>query len=435
MNLIKSIWPAVPTVTQISIADTIKYQENKFTFLADLIKAKIKAARLDAHLFKSASDFAISDAKQAIIIAQINEKKQYQHKSIYTCIDSDSFFEVEYNNEETSFETFNVQAKDLVPGIVAGIHLRKAKKAPFKNTLLNLSHRIGIGKQYYVAKQFILPGIRSQQNFSKPGAKCVFISDVHVGSKVFLEIAFLNLIKYLNENKDIDVLIITGDICDGTAVYPGQVHDLAINSYSEQYSRLAVYLQGLRKDIALVLIPGNHDLPRREPQQFDLDSKNIAKLKDAHPNTYIFSNPAYISIGEYKLLLYHGASFDSLIAQCEDLTYSQPTKVCQRLLQYRNLCPSTNKVPVLPTEHLYHMIPEDIDVFAAGHIHKLGYVFDKNRLIISSATWQSLTGFQDYVGLVPDYGKAIIHQLGSKHVDIISFIADTDEVRSYKAVV
>ena len=104
-----------------------------------------------------------------------------------------------------------------------------------------------------------------------------FISDIHLGSTMFLEeefsrfISWLNLEKGSDEQKDfakkVKYLFIVGDTVDGVGIYPGQEDSLKIKDIREQYIKLAEFLGKLRKDINIFMIPGQHDAVRvAEPQ-------------------------------------------------------------------------------------------------------------------------------------------------------------------------
>ena len=73
-----------------------------------------------------------------------------------------------------------------------------------------------------------------------------FTSDIHVGSKLFLEKQFVKFIEWLNGNVDtrkdiaekIKYLVISGDLVDGIGVYPNQDKELSISDIYKQYSVL-----------------------------------------------------------------------------------------------------------------------------------------------------------------------------------------------------
>ena len=97
----------------------------------------------------------------------------------------------------------------------------------------------------------------------------LFISDIHLGSKYFLEDSFVKFIDWLNcknvsdEQKNqiekIKYLFITGDNVDGVGAFPGQEGELKIKDIREQYNVLAGYLDRIPKHITIIMCPGQHD--------------------------------------------------------------------------------------------------------------------------------------------------------------------------------
>jgi len=94
----------------------------------------------------------------------------------------------------------------------------------------------------------------------------LFISDLQYGSKLFLEEEFLRFIDYLNgkfpntpEVEKIKYLFIVGDLVSGVGVYPNQRRDLKIEDIEEQFQGFAELLNRIRKDIKIIISPGNHD--------------------------------------------------------------------------------------------------------------------------------------------------------------------------------
>ncbi|MFQ5892034.1 MAG: hypothetical protein ACE5HW_04495, partial [Candidatus Methanofastidiosia archaeon] len=87
-------------------------------------------------------------------------------------------------------------------------------------------------------------------NKSRKNLSVALISDLHVGSKMFLEKAFLRFIRWLNLKYEkqmelastVKYLIIAGDIADGIGIYPNQREELDIDDLIEQYEKTAELL-------------------------------------------------------------------------------------------------------------------------------------------------------------------------------------------------
>ncbi|UCH89712.1 MAG: metallophosphoesterase, partial [Thermoplasmata archaeon] len=86
----------------------------------------------------------------------------------------------------------------------------------------------------------------------------LFISDIHVGSKEFLEMQWSKLMKWLNGKEKvrgditadkISYIVVAGDLVDGIGIYPDQENELIIKDIYKQYSRLAELLDKVPEDI------------------------------------------------------------------------------------------------------------------------------------------------------------------------------------------
>src|SRR5207245_5337057 len=138
-----------------------------------------------------------------------------------------------------------------------------------RDQVLFLETRKSSGK-LLVAENIVLPEIPDH----KPGRTgeelyAVLISDVHVGSKVFMEDAFGRVLRWLKGEvggpdqrhiaDHVKYVLIGGDLVDGIGVYPRQEVDLKVPDIYEQY-RLAAKLVGEIPDqMEGVLIPGTDD--------------------------------------------------------------------------------------------------------------------------------------------------------------------------------
>ncbi|MBI2446176.1 metallophosphoesterase [Candidatus Micrarchaeota archaeon] len=149
-----------------------------------------------------------------------------------------------------------------------------------------------------------------------------FLSDLHVGSKYFLQHQFQHFLGFLNgkgteEEQElsgkIKYLFIAGDLVDGIGVYPTQEKQLVTKDIYEQYKNMSEFLMQVPEHIHVILAPGNHDAVRTaepQPALFDEFAQGLEK-KD---NMHLVGNPAWFEVEGLKVLMYHGTSLDSLIA-------------------------------------------------------------------------------------------------------------------------
>lgn len=271
------------------------------------------------------------------------------------------------------------------------------------------------------AISIIRPDIPNTQKISlareNARGKAVFISDIHVGSKTFLEDAWLRFVDWLGD--EIDYLIIAGDVVDGIGIFPGQDRELAILDIYEQYAKAAEYLNAVPRHVKMIISPGNHDAVRQaEPQP--CFPERITRL--FRSDITFVGNPAMVDIGGVKVLIYHGRSMDDIIAGTHGFSYSDPAKPMASMLRFRHLSPIYGgRVSIAPEKKDHFVIDPVPDILHCGHVHTVGVSRYKNVLTINSGTWQSQTEFQKRMNLVPMPAKATVVDLASMEYRINSF--------------
>ena len=268
-----------------------------------------------------------------------------------------------------------------------------------------------------------IPRTNSPNRADRP-VEAALISDVHVGSKEFLEDAWDNFTSWLRtpEAELIEYLVIAGDMVEGVGVYPGQDADLVEVDIYDQYERFSEKLKQVPGDIQIIMIPGNHDAVRLAEPQPMLDDEFMS-LFDSHDITAT-SNPSTITIESVKILVYHGASLDEIIAQVPDAygTYEKPHLAMQTLLKKRHLAPPFGgMIRIAPEKRDYLVIDEIPDVFHAGHVHTVGVGTYNGITIVNSGCWQSQTDFQQRNNLDPDPGIAPILDLQTLDITLRRF--------------
>ncbi len=264
-----------------------------------------------------------------------------------------------------------------------------------------------------------------------------FISDVHVGSKNFLERNFLKFVDYLNgkegnqrESEKIKYLFIVGDVVAGVGVYPGQEKELAIRDIEGQYSKVAELLGKIRSDIKIILIPGNHDCVRLMEPQPVLDEKYAWALYNLKNLTFA-SNPSVINVGSTKkfsgfnVLMYHGFSYpyyaNNIPGLISEDAHRHPDKVMAYLLKNRHLAPTHISVQHSPSEEDLLFIKNAPDIFVSGHTHKNAISYHNNILVISNGCWELLMPYQEKMGFESDYCKVPVFNLKTRETKILDF--------------
>jgi DNA polymerase II small subunit len=268
----------------------------------------------------------------------------------------------------------------------------------------------------FIVKDIILPDIPDHvANRSKTEAYAVFVSDLHVGSKYFMEKEFNDLISWFSSPdptaKRVKFFILGGDVVDGIGIYPNQDKELVALNTQDQLQLLFEVLDKVPKHIKVFIAPGNHDPGRRALPQPAIPAKYNPDLW-GRKNFFMIGNPAIISLNGVKVLIFHGQSVDDIVKTTPGLSYDKPAKVMQYLLKARHLSPIYGAQTPLAPELKDFMVIDDVpDIFHAGHVHVIDLDLYKNILILNSGAWQSQTPFQSGVGITPTPGIAVLVNL------------------------
>ena len=293
-------------------------------------------------------------------------------------------------------------------------------------------------KEIIFANELIFPDSTLSEKKKSPVEEyAIFIGDVHYGSKLFFHDNFDKFINYLNGNipntpevEKIKYLFIVGDLVAGVGVYPEQERDLEVADLEGQFKGISGLLSKIRKDIAIIISPGNHDGVRLMEPQPILDKKYAEPLYHLE-NVFLVTNPCWVKIGEQKgfsgidILLYHGFSYfyyaDNIPSLIKSDSVNSPDKIMAYLLMNRHLAPTHSSTQYYPLEEDPLVIDKVPDIFLSGHIHKCAISFYNNTLLISGAAWEAKTTFQEKVGNEPDFCKVPIYNLKTGGIKILDF--------------
>ena len=268
----------------------------------------------------------------------------------------------------------------------------------------------------FFTKEIIVPDIPDHFSNRSDSETCaVFLSDLHVGSKFFMEKEFDSFVSWLSNPdpiaRKVRFVILAGDVVDGVGVYPNQDKELDCLTIEEQLTKLEEVLSKIPKNIKVFIVPGNHDPGRRalpQPAYPEKYSQNLRK----HENFFLVGNPAMISLNGVKVLVFHGQSIDDIVKTTPGLSYDNPTKVMRQLLKSRHLSPIYgSQTPIAPEIEDMMVIDEVPDIFHVGHVHIVGFDMYRGVLLLNSGTWQKQTPFQASIGLTPTPGLAVIVNL------------------------
>lgn len=266
-----------------------------------------------------------------------------------------------------------------------------------------------------MTERFFRPTPPKNRNMNRAdeNVEVVFISDIHVGSNMFLEKQWKRFVTWLNgdlvsQNKnssaDVRYLVVAGDLVDGIGIYPDQEEELVIKDIHEQYSRLGELLSDVSRDIKIILSPGNHDAVRQaEPQPALLPE--FQKYFD--PDIVFVGNPCFMALNGVEILVYHGRSFDDIVKFVPEATYTNPILPMKEMLLRRHLVPIYGERTPIAPEHRDNLLIDRLpDIFVTGHVHTSGCERYSDMLLINASAWQAQTSFQRTLNFNPDPCKA-----------------------------
>jgi DNA polymerase II small subunit len=283
-----------------------------------------------------------------------------------------------------------------------------------------------------IVQNIVFPDIKLQNNKHRAEIPiCVaFLSDIHVGSNMFMEDEWNSFLKWINGNlgnsrqrdvaSKIKYLVLPGDLVDGIGIYPDQEKELSINNIYKQYESLAKQLELIPDHITLILQPGNHDAVRpAEPQP--TFEKEIRDLFTG--SNYIFvGNPCFLSLHGVEILSYHGQSLLDFSTNIQHLNYNEPTEVMKVMLKKRHLAPVYGGYTPIAPEHADYMIIDSVpDIFVTGHVHISSIDNYRGVLLINASSWQAQTSYQKMLNFIPDSAKLPIVNLKTGNATTMDF--------------
>ncbi|MBM3200627.1 hypothetical protein FJZ53_06835, partial [Candidatus Woesearchaeota archaeon] len=291
------------------IQDFVKYFKHRYSYLREVLQGR---AELSGPVSINRLSSKNKGEKMALIGIVVDKRTTKNGNITVTLEDPTGTINILARKDKE--EVYNA-AKNLVLDEVIGVNGSFGDNILFANNIL-----------------FPDIPLTKELKKSKDDVYAVFISDIHVGSRMFLPEDFQKFLDWINceygtdEQKEIakkvKYLFIVGDLVDGIGIYPEQDKELNIKDINEQYKKCAEYLSQIRQDIKVIISPGNHDALRISEPQPKISNKfaePLHKLK----NITLVTNPAMINIHASKefpgfdVLLYHGYSFDYYVSNVD----------------------------------------------------------------------------------------------------------------------
>jgi DNA polymerase II small subunit len=391
------------------IEDYLGYFQDRFRRMEKLLRQ-----RIDVRSATSITDALKAPANMKLkIIGMITEKRELKQK-IFLRI-----------------EDLHATATVLVPQSAPQGLMKKAR-------LLLLDQVVCLSviktkRWLLIAEDVILPDIARKSRHKAPiPVHAVLTSDMHVGSTKFHKESFNRFMlwlngKYGNEKMreiagHVKYVLIAGDIVDGIGIYPDQIKELAVKDVYEQYRLAAKFIEQIPDYIEVVIIPGNHDAPRKALPQPAISNEFLEPLQESR-KVHSLGNPSFLSLHNVEILLYHGRSLEDVISTLPGMNHQHPEKAMTLLLKSRHLAPVYGgKTPLSPENRDFLIIERVPDILHSGHIHVLEYNNYRGVLVVNSGGWQQQTDYMHRLGFVPTVGKAPVVNLQTLEAKVIPFI-------------
>ncbi len=364
------------------------------------------------HNIESIKQYAVG--REVVIAGMVYEKRLTQNGHILLRLEDETdtanvlFYKPKDSQNNQYTELFNNAGKIINDEVVA---VRGKISGPF-----------------VIANSLIYPDIPiHQRKRTEEDLAIAFMSDVHVGSKLFMQKQFDRFLEWMNgkyeHKKDlagkVKYIVVSGDLVDGIGVYPNQEKELAIDDIYKQYTELFSLISRVPEYVHIFLLTGNHDAVQRAEPQPQLPGEFYKDFKLS--NVHLVSNPGYVTLNGLRVLGYHGTSLDSIIQGIPGCSYSKPEGAMLEVLKRRHLSPIYGDNPIVPTKSDAMVIDKVPDILHMGHLHKNGYSEHHGTLIINSGTWQARTDFQVRMGHIPTPAMLPVHEAKKGEMSVVDF--------------
>lgn len=391
-----------------TLEEYIEYFQDRFKRME-----KILRKRMDVRDASTLSDALKAPPNSKVkFIGMITEKREAKQKLLLRVEDLEASATVLVSPSKN--RNVMKKARDLLSDQVVCIAAAKGR-----NDLL-------------IAEDIIWPDTPQRRpNGASMPIYAALISDLHIGSKMFMKEAFTRFLLWLNGKfgdaksrelaGQVKYLVIAGDVVDGIGVYPNQLEELAIGDIYEQYRMASRFIEEIPDYIEVIIIPGNHDASRKALPQPAIPRNYAEPLHEAR-KVYSLGNPCTVSLHDVELLICHGRSLDDIASIALGVSFNTPEEAMKLLLQSRHLAPVYGgKTSIAPEKRDFMVIEKPPDILHCGHVHVLGYEMYRGTLLVNSGAWQNQTKFQEEMGLVPTPGIIPVVNLQTLEVKPISF--------------
>ncbi|MDO8627266.1 MAG: metallophosphoesterase, partial [Candidatus Diapherotrites archaeon] len=344
-----------------TVKDMTAMYQDRFNYLSGVLKKRFGVGN-------NAKDFSklhkVTKGHEVDIVGMV--EKKWVSKNGHVCI---------------SLEDIEGTAIALI--LKSELNLMRESEKIIPDDIIGLKGVKGEGEMI-IAKQIFYPEMpMRQQKKIERDLSLIVLSDIHVGSKLFLEKEFNRFLDWLNcrigDEKELEkvgkikYIVIAGDSVDGIGVYPEQINELLITDIYKQYEKLEDLLLQIPEHIHIIFAPGNHDAVRKADPQPAIGKAFLPRLY-AKKNFHFVGSPVWVEIEGLKVLVYHGNSMHDLYAQIPGLDASKPEKAITEAL--KRCCLGFTygfKNPYVATKKDFMVIRDFPDLYIGGDMHHTGY--------------------------------------------------------------
>ncbi len=306
-----------------------------------------------------------------------------------------------FSKEEGKYDSISIEIEDLFGSakvIIPSSKLNDIAKEIDEDDIILIEGKIKKGKtgSYILAENIIYPELEfTSKNEEGEDVLIAITSDIRYGNENFLEEKLMEFIDFINGKfeeyneiaKKIKYLIICGDLIEGVS-FESKYYGL-IDEIEEEYSGIAKILDKIRKDIEIIIIPGERDVIIPSIPLPELN-KEIAQELFELKNLKILTDPNFIQLGNRRILLTHGFYFENVVRKYMLQTFNGEKAIeyaVKHLFKRRNLVPNLRINGLLPIGYDPFVIYEKPDLFIFGHYDIPTTFVYKQCLVISNSSW------------------------------------------------
>ncbi len=248
------------------------------------------------------------------------------------------------------------------------------------------------------------------------------VSDIHAGAPFRPELA--ELVHFEADELNPDVVVVSGDLVQ--------------HEYVDQYKRARRWLDGFHQP--LIVIPGNHDVPFRNPiDRFLRPMEKFRRYVEADPNPFFYKGElAVLGLNSTRSFTIKGGKLgEPELNVVRERLKPLPPNVCRVITAHHHFAPPPgfgSQSVIADAKHAIEVMEEcDVELILSGHMH-VSYIgntldfYPTSRcgiIIVHSGTTTSARGKQRERGK-NSFNVIRIHEL---HISITQHLYDSTSKR------